>query len=129
MRSLGGLLSLLVCVGLVLLAILNPQMKDFEEFAAEHLRAQITPHLEKRLGTESALGRALAGAGVDLASQYLDRFATRKNYVVASVYTVDLDGPDANEMEWRFLGIGGRFVPLEGPQQQENADGTAGQQQ
>ena len=39
MRSLGGLLSLLAGVGLVLLAILNPQMDDFEDFAAKHLRA------------------------------------------------------------------------------------------
>jgi hypothetical protein len=119
MRSLGGLLSLLAGVGLVLLAILNPQMDDFEDFAAKHLRAQVADRLEKRLGNESTLGRLLAGPGMDLASRYLDRFSTRKNYVVASVYTVDLDGPDANELEWRFLGIGGRFVPLEGPQEKE----------
>ena len=125
MRSFGGLVLLLVGVGLVLLAILNPRMDDFEEFAAKHLRAQAVDRLEDRLGTESALGQVLAGPGVDLASQYLDRFATRKNYVVASVYTVDLDGPKSDELEWRFLGAADRFFPLEGPQQKKKNGSNA----
>ena len=116
MRSFSGLLLLLVCVALVVLAATNPQMDDFEAFAADQLEGRLEGQLQERTGG-SALGRRLAGAGADIASQYLDRVATRENYVVASVYAVDLDGRDANELEWRFLGIGGRFFPLEGPEQ------------
>ena len=116
MRSFSGLLLLLVCVGLVALAFMNPQMDDFETFAADHLEAELESRIQERTG-QSGLGSLLAGAGAGLASQYLDRVATRKNYVVASVYRVDLDGEEAQKLEWKFLGIGGRFFPLEVPEQ------------
>ena len=116
MRSFFGLLLLLSCIGIVVLAIMNPQMNDFESFAAEQLEAQLQGKLQERTG-DSVLGRTLAGAGAGIASQYLDRFVTRENYVVASVYTVDLDGESASELEWEFLGVAGQFVPLETPEQ------------
>ena len=115
MRSLGGLLLLLVCVAALGLAASNPQMDDFEAFASKHLEAELEGEIRERTG-DSALGRLLAGAGADLASQHLDRFTTRNDYLVASVYAVDLDGEKADKLEWKFVGLAGRFIPIETPE-------------
>jgi hypothetical protein len=117
MRSFSGLLLLIVAIAIVALAFMNPQMNDFETFAADHLETELADQIQERTGaSDSGLGGLLARAGAGIASQYLDRVATRDNYVVASVYTVDLDGPDASKLEWEFLGIAGRFIPLEVPE-------------
>lgn len=114
MRSFSRLLLILVAVALVALAVTNPHMDDFETFASDYLEKELQDEIQKRTGS-SALSRLLAGAGARLAGPHLDRVVTRGNYFVASTYTVDLDGEQADKMEWRFLGIGGRFVPLETP--------------
>lgn len=102
---------LLVIVAAAALALTNPTMADFETFAAD----QLEDVLQREAG-ESALGQALAGAGARIAGSYVDRVADRKDYVLYSLYTIDLDGPGQEANDWRFLGLGGRFVELHRPE-------------
>ncbi len=105
-------LSILVLmVAAIGLAFTNPTMAGFEAFAEQHAEA----FLVKETGGP-ALGRALAGAGAGIAGSYLDRLAEREDYVLYSIYTVDLSTAPRDTSQWRILGIGGRFVELERPE-------------
>ena len=103
------ILLLLILVA-VLLAIFNPDMNEFKTFVRD--RAELL--LQRETG-ESALGRALSGAGAGLVGEYVDRVTERTNYFVFSTYTIDLDGPDEDGEEWKFLGIAGQFLELKRP--------------
>lgn len=94
----------------IALAWTNPEMDDFTVFA----QAQSERLLLQEAG-EGAFGQFLSGLAGTLTGQYVDRITRRANYVVCSTYTIDLDGPDADAEEWRFLGIAGRFLVLEEP--------------
>jgi hypothetical protein len=122
MRSFSGLLLLLVCIGIVVLAVMNPQPDDFQQFVEEQLEARLQTEVRKRAGGDSAMGGLIAGTGASITSRYVDRATNRDNYVVASTYTVDLDGANASELEWKFLGVAGRFVPLETPKLSSKSD-------
>jgi hypothetical protein len=122
MRSFSGLLLLLVCIGIVVLAVMNPQPDDFQQFVEEQLEARLQTEVRKRAGSDSAMGGLIAGTGASITSRYVDRATNRDNYVVASTYTVDLDGANASELEWKFLGVAGRFVPLETPKPSSKSD-------
>ena len=100
----------LAVIALVVLAALNPSMDDFEVFAAQQSELMI----EQETG-DDVLGSVLGGAAGSIVERYINRVAERENYLVFSTYTVDLDGPEADEEEWRFLGLAGRFFPLEEP--------------
>ena len=108
MRTLAALLLLAALV----LAVLNPDRAAFQTFA----EAQSERLLRQETGA-SVLGRALAGAGARLAGSYVGRRAERQNYLLFSTYTVDLDGPEQEAGDWRFLGIAGCFVELHRPEQ------------
>lgn len=105
-------------LAVIALAFFNPGMDDFRTF----VKAQAEGMIQNEAG-DTALGRALSGAGANLASQYVDRITERHNYFVFSTYTVDLDGDDADAEEWKFLGLAGQFVELDRPASMENADG------
>ena len=101
---------LLLIVLAVLLAIFNPDMAEFKTFVRD--RAELL--LQRETG-ESALGRALSGAGASFVGEYVDRVTERTNYFVFSTYTIDLDGPDEEGEEWKFLGIATQFIELNRP--------------
>lgn len=101
---------LLAIIALVVLFLFNPEMDDFKVF----VEAQSERIMMERTG-EGAIGRALSGLGASLAGSYVDRITERRNYGVFSLYTIDFDGADAREEEWRFLGIAGQFIELEQP--------------
>jgi hypothetical protein len=103
-------LSLLLVIGVVVLAVLNPGMDDFETFAAKHAKTE----LEQKMG-DSRMGDVAEEAGGGIVERYASKLAKRKNYVLFSIYTIDLDGPEQNKQHWRFLGIADRFVELEHP--------------
>ncbi len=108
-------------IGLVLLLILaatlalfNPTQDDFRAFVQERMQDTISDHA--RAASGGLLGEIAGGIGGTLAGALAGRAAQRDNYVVASVYTIDLDGPNRDAQEWKFLGIAGQFIPLKKPE-------------
>lgn len=101
-RILGALLA----VALFALAALNPGMAAFESFVEE----QSEQILRKEAG-DSALGKALSGAGAALAGSYVSKITERDNYLVCSFYTLDVDRDGAPDR--RFLGLANRFFELD----------------
>ncbi len=100
------------------LVLLNPSMDDFKVFV-ESRSEQL---LLNETG-DSAFGRALSSIGSSLAGTFVDRVTTRNTYGLFSTYTVDLDGPDEAGEEWRFVGIGGRFLEIDRPESMEKDAG------
>ena len=88
----------------------NPDMEDFKAFVSTRSEAL----LGERMGS-GALGEALSAAGSRLAGRYVDRVTERNDYLVFSTYTVDLDGADSAEEDWRFLGVAGQFIETQRP--------------
>lgn len=101
---------ILATIALVALFIFNPEMETFQQFVETHSERL----LEREFG-DSTLGRALSGVAGSLAGSYVDRITERDNYLVFSIYTIDLDGDRGDEEEWRFLGMAGQFLELEQP--------------
>ena len=97
-------------LAVIALAFFNPGMDEFRTF----IRTQAEGMIQRETG-DTALGRALSGVGGNLAGQYVDRITDRNNYFVFSTYTVDLDGNESEDEDWRFLGIAGRFFELDRP--------------
>lgn len=112
-------------ISLLALAWYNPTMEDFRAFAAEQSQDLIL-----REAGDSALGRALSGAGRELTNTYITRITERRNYAFFSTYTIDMDAlafrEPADGNAWRFLGIGGWFMELEQPEvlQKDQAEGS-----
>lgn len=104
-----GIVVLVLAV--IALAIFNPGMNQFRLFVADRAEDII---LEE--AGDSMLGRALSGAGGNLAGQYVDRITERENYILFSTYTIDLDGPESDEEDWEFLGMAGHFLELSRPE-------------
>ncbi|RMF52970.1 MAG: DUF4359 domain-containing protein [Bacteroidetes bacterium] len=109
MRTLAALLTGFV---LAALAFSNPGPEDFEAF----LRTRAEGYLRQETG-EGTLGEAIARLGGGLVGRLGGAAAERDDYVLFSLYTVDpgAEGPP----RWRFLGIAGRFVVLETPEDAE----------
>ena len=102
----------------VLLAAFNPNMDDFRQ----HVRTHSERIVQQEAG-DTALGQLLSGAAAALAGRYVDRVTERDNYLVLSIYTMDLDGPEESGNEWRFLGIAKQFIELERPDALQEAEG------
>ncbi len=99
-------LGLLLVIALFVLAALNPGMEAFETYV-ENRSEQI---IRQETG-DSALGRALSGAGSELAAAFTEQFADRTNYLIFSTYTLDLDRDGTADR--RFLGIAHQFIELD----------------
>jgi hypothetical protein len=98
---------------LIALAVLNPEMRDFRE----HVEGTIGDRLSEETDS-SALRRLGAGAVALLAEQ----ISVRNNYFLFSTYTIDLDGPDREDNDWHFLGVGGFFIQLREPADQSSSE-------
>lgn len=103
-------LGLLIIAAAIVLAALNPDMNDFAQFAEEQ-----SEQLIRQETGDSEWGDILSGVGSRLAAGYIQRITDRKNYIFFSTYTIDLDGPESQGEEWRFLGIADHFLELERP--------------
>lgn len=106
MRILAGLL-----IGVaLLLAVSNPGPEQFERFVDEVVTQIIVAEAGHLLGSDrvAMLGGALVGR---MARQH----ARRDNYLVLSIYKLDMRAFGLYGEEWRFLGIGGRFVEMQRP--------------
>lgn len=102
---------IMVLAAITLLFIFNPDMDDFKAF----VHTESARILLDKTG-DTTLGRVLSGAGSSLAGAYVDRVTDRENYFLFSTYHIDLDGPDRDENDWWFLGIGTRFIQLSQPE-------------
>ncbi len=103
------LLGLLLFIAF-LLALTNPSRDAFADFVEENVAEQIA----NEAGGPG--GGILGDLGGLAASRIAQQVARRDNYVVASVYTLDLDGRTREEEDWTFLGIGTMFIELHRPE-------------
>jgi len=105
-----GLLFILVLAGF--LYATNPGKEDFEDFIARRIDKEISKETGEDEISEIfepfAKGLARLGAAVGAT------FARRDNYYLFSIYTFELPaGEQEGEVRWRYLGIGGQFIPLQ----------------
>lgn len=101
----------IVVLAVIALAIFNPGMDDFRVFVGQQSEGLI-----RQEAGEGPLADFLAGVGGRFAADRVDRITDRTNYVIFSTYTIDFDGADRAEEEWRFLGIAGQFIETNRPQ-------------
>ena len=103
----------IVVAALAVIALVwfNPDMDDFRLFIETR-----TEDLIRREAGETPVGGALSRLGSNLAGAYIGEVTDRNNYVVFSTYTIDLDGQESETGDWRFVGIGGRFIETERPE-------------
>lgn len=100
---------------LVALMAFNPKKEKFYDL----VESRSDEIFSNELGN-SAVGGLLAELGSGLARNLAEKFTDRTNYLVASVYTIDLDGEEHDENDWKFLGIAGQFIELQRPEALKN---------
>lgn len=94
------------------LALFNPTETDFANFAQEKAQTIVSDRVRESAGYMGEMGASMMGM---LARQVASGSVERSNYVIASLYTIDLNGPQRGGGEWVFLGAGGQFFELERP--------------
>lgn len=108
-------MRILLILGVLIgtLAIFNPDEEDFRSYVTERANEAISDR------ARSAGGRIFSdivgSVGGTLAGHVASRTVVRDDYIVFSLYTIDLDGSQRTGEEWRFLGIAKQFVPLNTP--------------
>ena len=108
MRTLSFVLFVAILAGLVLT---NPKPDAFGLFAQNTIRDEIA----RRVPGIGGLGEY----GARLVAPFVAERAERTNYGLASIYDLDLTGPNVLGGEYRFLGIAGQFIPLAPPAPEE----------
>lgn len=103
------LLVLAVAVGGFLVRY-NPGKEEFRDFVKE----RVEKRLSSELGTER-VGRIVTAFGTDVAGAIAARAADRTDYMLFSLYRVDLGADGLTEDEWRFVGVAGSFFELSRP--------------
>ena len=94
----------------IALFLFNPDTEEFEDF----IENKTTEYFQNEAG-DSKLGESLAELGGSLSSLLARQVTDRDNYLLFSLYTIDLDGEGNSESEWRFLGIAGQFFEVHHP--------------
>lgn len=95
----------------IVLYLFNPDLDDFYEF----IESKSGTYFQKELG-ESKLGDLLARWGGDVSRFLAKQTTDRQNYLVFSTYTIDLDGAQQTENDWRFVGVAGQFFEWHRPE-------------
>lgn len=106
------LLILGVLVGTM--ALFNPTEDDFRSFVTERASEAVSDHARSAGG--SLFAGVVGSVGGTLAGAVASRAVRRDSYVMFSIYTIDIDGPERNGEEWRFLGLAKQFIPLSRPE-------------
>jgi hypothetical protein len=102
-------------LAIVALIAFNPTMEDFRLFVRQHTETIISQQ-----AGGGPLGDMVAQWGGRFAGENVDRITDRTNYLLFSTYTIDFDGPDRSENEWRFIGIAGQFIETHRPETLRN---------
>jgi len=100
----------LLVIGLGLY-MFNPDEEDF----AQHVETRSGEYLSTQAG-DSRLGQVLADLGADVTKALAAHVTDRQNFYLFSIYTIDLDGEEADEEEWKFLAIATKFITLKKPE-------------
>ena len=101
------LVALIVLVLLLAgLVFTNPNVDAFAETVADRAGQE----LSSELNLEGPLGAAIGGAGRSVIEATVRESAVRRNYLVASTFTLPAAGEDPV-----YLGILGTFVRVAGP--------------
>ncbi len=106
------LLILGVLVGT--LALFNPDENDFRAFVTERASEAVSDRARSAGG--GLFADVVGSVGGTLAGAVASRTVRRDSYLVFSIYTIDIDGPQRNGEEWRFLGLAKQFIPLSRPE-------------
>ena len=116
-----GRFILFILFGTLLSAlfVMNPGEEAFGEFLSTKV-SEIGGDLGEDAGggalgfLTERLGRAAGETAGAAAGARASRLFERSNYLIASTYTLDLNGRREGG-EWQFLGIAGQFVPTKKP--------------
>jgi hypothetical protein len=108
----SNLKKYLAAIGLLILLVANPNQTDFEIF----LNGQINQKYPNGQEQDDFFGNLLKGVVKTYASEYLKQSTNRQNFLIFSVYTVNLTGLQnfATNLpsSAKFIGILGNFIPL-----------------
>ena len=102
---------LIVLAIAIALALLNPETRDFRDHVESKIGEQINAE-----GAGGIIGKMGAGAAALLAEQ----ISVRKNYLLFSTFTIDIDGPESKDADWHYLGVAGMFFQLRAPDSESN---------
>lgn len=106
-------LPILVVLGLsAVLYALNPAPEEFEAF----VERRVEQRMSEGGGNSNRLGRLLTEMGSSIVGSIAARVSERQNYLVFSIYTVDIGGDGDPDEAWRFLGVAGQFIEISGPE-------------
>ncbi len=97
---------------LVALALTNPGYDRFEEFVDDTVVTIV-----QREASGQAWGGLVGELGGALAGRLARNSASRSNYLVVSVYSIDMAPVGMPGQEWRFLGIANTFIEIDRPDQ------------
>lgn len=95
--------------------VMNPSKNEFIDFASAQIKKKY-PDLDFKADTgTSAIEKMIAGFGNMMITNFLNEATTRKDYVVFSIYELDMKmardfGVEAKNI--KVLGIVGNFIPL-----------------
>jgi hypothetical protein len=100
----------LLLIGFALF-VFNPDEDDF----AAHVEKRSGEFFSSKVG-DTKLSEILSDLGAGVTKALAGHVTERNNFFLFSIYTIDLDGEEADEDEWRFLGIATKFVTLKKPE-------------
>lgn len=95
------------------LALFNPSQDDFTAFIRERTRDVVSEY--GRAAGGGLFRSAVSSLAGEVAGAIAGGSVERRNYILASTYSLDLNGMGREGGKWRFLGIGGQFFELERP--------------
>ena len=106
------ILIALLCIGL---HSTNPSKTDFIEFASIQIKKKY-PELDfKPESSATSLEKLMSGFGNAMVSNYLTESTTQKDYLIFSIFEVDMKLArdfGIKESNVKVLGVVGKFLPL-----------------
>jgi hypothetical protein len=96
----------------IALVLTNPGPDAFERFVEETVAEVLAAEL-----SDLPAGPLVGQMGGALASRLARRYTVRDNYLLFSIYTLELRAAGITTDDWRFLGIGTAFIELDRPDQ------------
>ncbi|MFT5143301.1 MAG: hypothetical protein ACI80V_000498 [Rhodothermales bacterium] len=107
------ILGLVVLAGVAgLLFVSNPSKDEFEDY----VQSRVEDRLKGENPNQRRLGRMLTEMGSSIVGSLAARTAERKDFLLFSLYAVDIGADGDPDESWRFVGIGGTFIEISSPE-------------